>query len=48
VFDPGRVRQRRLEDETGWGLLLVDRLSRSWGIEGTGCVWAEIELADDA
>ena len=44
----GAAEERR--EVGGLGLLLVDRLSDTWGIErapdGT-CVWFEIELAED-
>jgi anti-sigma regulatory factor (Ser/Thr protein kinase) len=52
VVDPGRhfVRVQpsvRADQSGGWGLLLVDRIANSWGVErsmsGT-CVWFEIEF----
>lgn len=42
-----RSRRHRLDSGTGRGLLLVDRLSRSWGVddsEGGKTVWFEIGL----
>jgi anti-sigma regulatory factor (Ser/Thr protein kinase) len=35
-------------DESGWGLYIVDRLSRNWGVERAGGtrVWFEMPVAD--
>lgn len=44
-FDPQVLLPRRTE--SGWGLYLLDRLSRRWGVtsdEGT-CVWFELSAA---
>jgi anti-sigma regulatory factor (Ser/Thr protein kinase) len=52
VIDPGtrfaKVRPSVARDEcSGWGLLLVERIADSWGVERSGpgtCVWFEIEF----
>lgn len=45
LFDPQEVARRRVGQARGWGLLIVERLSRSWGIDpGRRCVWAEIDV----
>lgn len=37
------IREQGADDEGGWGLRLVDRLSARWGAyEGTTHVWADI------
>ena len=52
VFDPGTNGSGpsdRVDDEGGYGLLLVDHLASGWGrgVEGTGSVaWFELELAE--
>ena len=51
VHDPGAKRsgtQNRLEDEGGYGLLLIDRLADGWGREkapgGGSLAWFELNL----
>lgn len=51
VFDPGsngKGPRDRIEDEGGYGLLLVDRLANDWGRDhlnsGGTLVWFELEL----
>jgi anti-sigma regulatory factor (Ser/Thr protein kinase) len=52
VIDPGtqstRIRPSAREDQAGgWGLFLVDRIAKSWGVgrsESGTCVWFEIEF----
>jgi hypothetical protein len=42
------VRERGLDEFTGRGLMIVDALSRRWGIhEGTTHVWFELAQPDD-
>jgi anti-sigma regulatory factor (Ser/Thr protein kinase) len=45
LFDPQEVARRRVGQARGWGLLIVERLSRSWGVDpARRCVWAEIPV----
>lgn len=51
VFDPGsngKGPRNRIEDEGGYGLLLVDRLANDWGRDhlssGGTLVWFELQL----
>ncbi|MDQ3991246.1 MAG: ATP-binding protein, partial [Actinomycetota bacterium] len=50
VADPGRGFQPRRPEpsadlRSGWGLFLVDQLSRRWGVRNDGAtrVWSEID-----
>lgn len=50
VEDPGpgfrpQVRDGDAVRDTGWGLLLVDRLASRWGVVAAGCtrVWFELD-----
>lgn len=45
LFDLDEVRLRRPGKERGWGVLLLDRLALSWGVD-TSRVWAEIALTN--
>ena len=45
LFDLDEVRMRRPGKERGWGVLLIDRLTESWGV-GTSVVWAEIAVTN--
>ncbi len=52
VSDPGpgfapNGRDRDLDEPGGWGLVLVERIARRWGVERDGrtCVWFELALA---
>lgn len=45
LYDPDEVRSRLPGETRGWGVLLLDRMSSSWGIE-KDCVWAELALED--
>jgi anti-sigma regulatory factor (Ser/Thr protein kinase) len=51
VNDKGRgqapaVREQKPDDHGGWGLRIVDQLSRRWGVsEGTTHVWAELAVS---
>jgi anti-sigma regulatory factor (Ser/Thr protein kinase) len=45
LFDLDEVRRRRPGKERGWGVLLLDRLTLSWGV-GASEVWAEIALTN--
>ena len=47
AFEPQR-RNGNVEAEGGWGLLLVERLSKDWGVgeaAGRTCVWFELARA---
>lgn len=45
LFDPEVVRQRIVGRERGWGVLILDRVCSSWGVDRqSGTVWAEIDL----
>jgi anti-sigma regulatory factor (Ser/Thr protein kinase) len=33
--------------ESGWGLYLVERLAKRWGIDGQGGYWFELDAADE-
>lgn len=47
VFDPPGV-ERAGTDDCGWGLFLVERLARSWGVKeegGSKRVWFELPRA---
>lgn len=50
VIDDGHdqvptVREQPADETGGWGLQIVDRLARRWGVfEGTTHVWAELAL----
>jgi anti-sigma regulatory factor (Ser/Thr protein kinase) len=45
LYDPDEVRKRRPGETRGWGVLLMDRMSSSWGIGASGShVWAELKL----
>ena len=49
VFDPEDVSRRRVGQARGWGLLIVERLSQSWGVDpARRCVWAEIPIDGQA
>jgi len=40
-----RIREQGATDGGGWGLRIVDRLAREWGVgEGTTHVWARLPL----
>jgi anti-sigma regulatory factor (Ser/Thr protein kinase) len=49
-FDPSELPPPSANDarETGWGLVLVDRLSSRWGVErGAGfTVWFEVSIEE--
>jgi anti-sigma regulatory factor (Ser/Thr protein kinase) len=52
VTDPGcgfapTSRRRELDEPGGWGLVLVERIAKSWGVEREGCtrVWFELAVA---
>lgn len=40
-------RDREVDEPGGWGLVLVDRIARRWGVErgGRTCVWFELARA---
>jgi anti-sigma regulatory factor (Ser/Thr protein kinase) len=40
-------RDRDIDEPGGWGLVLVDRLAKRWGVERRGrtCVWFELARA---
>jgi two-component sensor histidine kinase len=48
VYDPGRFKRpptrARLDGESGWGLRIVEKLAKRWGIrrEGGTVVWFEL------
>lgn len=50
VIDEGHrqvpaVREQPADETGGWGLQIVDRIARQWGVfEGTTHVWAELAL----
>lgn len=50
VIDQGtervpKIREQPADETGGWGLQIVDRLSRQWGVfEGTTHVWADLTL----
>jgi anti-sigma regulatory factor (Ser/Thr protein kinase) len=50
VIDEGHgqvpaVREQPADETGGWGLQIVDRVARQWGVfEGTTHVWAELAL----
>lgn len=50
VIDEGtdrvpHIREQPADETGGWGLHIVDRLARQWGVfEGTTHVWADIPL----
>ena len=53
VTDPGRgfqPPQPTADDDSGWGLYIVDRLSRRWGVDRTGGtkVWFEMPVTQRA
>ena len=52
VSDPGPGfapvgRDRELDEPGGWGLVLVERIAKRWGVErgGRTCVWFELARA---
>jgi anti-sigma regulatory factor (Ser/Thr protein kinase) len=52
VIDPGpgfapTGRERALEEPGGWGLVLVERIAKRWGVEREDrtCVWFELALS---
>jgi anti-sigma regulatory factor (Ser/Thr protein kinase) len=52
VSDPGpgfmpAARNREMDEPGGWGLVLVERISKAWGVERDGRtrVWFELALA---
>jgi anti-sigma regulatory factor (Ser/Thr protein kinase) len=52
VTDPGRgfspmARGRDLDEPGGWGLVLVERMAKCWGVdsEDRTCVWFELAAA---
>jgi anti-sigma regulatory factor (Ser/Thr protein kinase) len=53
VIDEGtdtvpRIRERPGDETGGWGLRIIDRLARQWGVfEGTTHVWADLAREDD-
>jgi len=45
VLEPQQIRQRRPGVERGYGILILDRLCRAWGVDnGARMVWAEVSL----
>jgi two-component sensor histidine kinase len=46
-FDPNKVRVSPPGKDRGWGIVLVDHLTESWGVDRSG-VWAEIPLTDES
>lgn len=47
LYDPEEIRSRRPGETRGWGVLLMDRMSKSWGVDPDGnLAWAELELDD--
>lgn len=47
--DLREIRRRHPGVERGYGILLLDRLCRAWGLDGEqGRTWAEISLDDPA
>jgi len=45
VLEPQQIRQRQAGVERGYGILILDRLCRAWGVDdGARMVWAEVPL----
>ena len=45
LYQPDAVRRRRPGIDRGWGVLILDRMCRDWGVDtGTGTVWAELTV----
>lgn len=45
LYDPAMVRRRLPGVDRGWGILILDRMSRSWGLDPqAGMVWADISV----
>lgn len=48
LYDADAVALRRPGVDRGWGVLIIDRLCRDWGLlPGSRTVWAELELEGD-
>jgi serine/threonine-protein kinase RsbW len=47
LYEPDDVRSRRPGETRGWGVLLMDRMSSSWGVDSERkLVWAELATED--
>lgn len=45
LFDPGAVREREPGPDGGWGVLIVERMTRAWGLDrGSRTAWAEVPV----